>query len=284
MTKVAARDGTTLAVHTGSNREGASGPPLLCIPGGPGRASAYMENLGGLDASRTLLLLDNRGTGLSELPSNRDSLRLDRLPDDVEDVRVALGLDPVDVLGHSAGCAVALLHAARHPAAVRRLVLVTPTGRVFGWAPDDLAGIRATRSGEDWYAEASAAQAALDDDPRLARHLEPVTRPFWYARWDERSQAHAAAGAQQMSLRAYAGFRPEGDYDVDAARDSLREITAEVLIVVADGDAVTGVSVADKYCAVLPHCRTVVVPGAGHYPWVDEPEFFRDAVEQFLLG
>ena len=49
---VAARDGTTLAVHTGSNREGASGPPLLCIPGGPGRASAYLENLGGLDASR----------------------------------------------------------------------------------------------------------------------------------------------------------------------------------------------------------------------------------------
>jgi pimeloyl-ACP methyl ester carboxylesterase len=209
---------------------------------------------------------------------------LDRLPDDVEDVRLALGLEPVDVLAHSAGCAVALLHAARHPAAVRRLVLVTPSGRVFGWAPDDLDAIRAARSDEAWYAEAAEAQAALDEDPRLARHLEPITRPFWYARWDERAQGHAAAGTRQMSMRAYAGFRPDGDYDVDAARGSLRGVKADVLIVVGERDAVTGVSVADKYCALLPHCQRVVVPNAAHYPWVDEPDAFRDVVERFLVG
>ena len=279
MRHLAARDGTQLAIH-----EVGDGPPLLCVPGGPGRAAEYLENLGGLTKTRKLLLLDNRGTGSSELPADRDSLRLDRLPDDIEDVRLALGLDPMDVLAHSAGCAVALLHAARHPNAVRRLVLVTPSGRVFGWTPDDLDTIRGARSGEPWYAEAAEAQAALDDDPRLARHLEPVTRPFWYARWDEREQAHAAGGSRQMSMRAYAGFRPEGDYDVDAARESLRGITADVLVVVGERDGVTGVSVADKYCALLPHSRRVVLPEASHYPWVDEPDSFRDVVDQFLVG
>jgi pimeloyl-ACP methyl ester carboxylesterase len=277
--RLPARDGTKLAVH-----ENGEGPALLCIPGGPGRASEYLENLGGLSESRRLLLLDNRGTGASELPADRDSLRLDRLPDDVEDVRVAFDLAPVDVLAHSAGCAVALLHAARHPEAVRRLVLVTPSGRVFGWAPDDHEAIRATRKDEPWYPEAADAQAALDENPRLARELEGLTRPFWYARWDERAQAHAAAGTRQMSMRAYAGFRPAGDYDVDAARESLRGITADVLIVVGERDAVTGVSVADKYRALLPHCERVVVPNAAHYPWVDEPNTFRDLVEHFLVG
>ena len=279
MRHVAARDGTQLAIH-----EVGDGPPLLCVPGGPGRAAAYLEELGGLTKTRKLLLLDNRGTGSSELPADRDSLRLDRLPDDIEDVRLALGPDPIDVLAHSAGCAVALLHAARHPDAVRRLVLVTPSGRVFGWTPDDLDTIRGARSHEPWYAEAAEAQAALDDDPRLARHLEPVTRPFWYARWDEREQAHAAAGTRQMSMRAYAGFRPEGDYDVEAARESLRGITAEVLVVVAERDAVTGVSVADRYCSLLPHSRRAVVPDASHYPWVDQPAAFSDVVAAFLVG
>jgi pimeloyl-ACP methyl ester carboxylesterase len=275
--KMTARDGTTLALH-----EMGSGSPLLCIPGGPGRAASYLENLGGLSDSHTLLLLDNRGTGASELPADRDSLRLDRLPEDLEDVRIALDLNPADVLAHSAGCAIALLHAARHPHAVRRLVLVTPSGRTFGWAPDDLESIRATRAGEDWYAEAAEAQLALDEEPRLARELEPITRPFWYTRWDDRAQAHAAAGAREMSMRAYAGFRPGPDYDVDAARESLKSITADVLIVVADRDAVTGVSVADKYSALLPRCATVVVPNSGHYPWVDEPDVFRAHVERFV--
>jgi len=130
---IGARDGTRLAVH-----EVGTGPALLCIPGGPGRASAYLENLGGLDATHTLQLLDNRGSGDSELPGDRGSLAFPRLADDIEDVRLALSLDPADVLGHSAGCPVALLHAARYPDAVRKLVLVTPSGRPFGWAADDL--------------------------------------------------------------------------------------------------------------------------------------------------
>src|SRR3954468_10524299 len=114
---IEARDGTSLAVH-----DVGGGPGVLCVPGGPGRASAYLEDLGGLDDTHTLHLLDNRGTGLSELPDDRSSLQLDRLPDDLEDIRQARDLEPADVLAHSAGSPVALLHAARPGAAVGRLV------------------------------------------------------------------------------------------------------------------------------------------------------------------
>jgi pimeloyl-ACP methyl ester carboxylesterase len=275
---LAARDGVKLAVH-----DVGSGPSLLCIPGGPGRASEYLEDLGGLSASHTLHLLDSRGTGASELPADRASLRLDRLPDDVEDVRAALGLDPADVIAHSAGCPVVLQHAAQHPDAVRRLVLVTPSGRAFGWEADDLEAIRAERAAEDWYDEASEAQAFLETaSPRLRNELERLTRPFWYGRWDERAQAHAASGDQQMSLRANAGYMPGPDYDVDAARESLRSIRAEVLVVVGTRDALTGVTVADRFVATIPKVEVAVVPGAGHFPWVDEPGAFANAVTHFL--
>src|SRR4051795_6462841 len=100
-----APDGTRLAVHVVG-----AGPPLVCVPGGPGRASAYLEDLAGLSASRTLLRLDMRGTGLSELPEDRDSLKFTRLADDVEAFRQERGLETIDLLGHSAGCLVSLVY------------------------------------------------------------------------------------------------------------------------------------------------------------------------------
>lgn len=280
MRQVTAADGTRLAVH-----ERGEGSGLLCVPGGPGRAAAYLEDLGGLDRTRRLLLLDNRGSGASELPADRDSLQFTRLADDLEEVRHALALEPADVLGHSAGTAVALLHAARHGDAVRRLVLVTPSGRVFGLAPTDLDDIRSRRSGEPWYAEAAeAAELVESANPRLRSELERAMRPLFYGRWDERTQAHAASADEQVSLRAAAGYPPGPDYDADAARRSLGDITARVLIVVGELDALTGTVVGDELAGLIPDAKVATVPGAGHFPWVDEPEAFRAAVEEFLAG
>lgn len=278
MRRLASRDGIALAVH-----DVGSGPSVLCVPGGPGRASAYLDDLGGLATTHTLHLLDNRGTGASELPADRDSLRMERLPDDVEDVRTALALEPADVLGHSAGCPVVLLHAARHPSVVRRLVLVTPSGRPFGWTPDDLDDIRATRRDEDWYAEASEAQAALETaSPRVRGELEKLTRPFWYGRWDEQTQTHGAGADHQMSLRASAGYVPGPDFDVEAAQQSLKQIEAETLVVVGERDALTGAAVGEKFANAIPRAEVAVVPAAGHFPWVDEPAAFVSVVRDFL--
>lgn len=280
MRAVTAADGCRLAVHAVG-----AGPPLLCVPGGPGRAAEYLEDLGGLSASRELLLLDNRGTGASELPEDRDSLQMPRLADDIEDVRLAFELSPVDVLGHSAGCPVALLHASRRPDAVRRLVLVTPSGRPFGWPADDVDAIRAARSGEPWFADAAEAQEAMEHaNPRMRSLLEKETRPFWYGRWDERAQRHAAGADTQMSLRANAGYPPGPDYDPIAARESLRSVRAEVLVVVGEHDALTGVAVAQCFAELLPNAAVATIAGAGHFPWVDEPAAFCRAVEDFLSG
>ena len=81
-----ADDGTRLAVHTAGTAEGA-GDPLVCLPGGPMLDSAYLRDLGGLAAHRTLTRLDLRGTGGSETPSAPASYRCDRQVADVEAVR-----------------------------------------------------------------------------------------------------------------------------------------------------------------------------------------------------
>src|SRR5215471_16344618 len=121
MRRFASYDGTELGYRVLGD-----GPPLVCLPGGPGRASEYLGDLGGLGKSRQLILLDPRGVGLSADPADPATFRVDRLVNDVESLRVHLGLDRMDLLAHSAGSVLATLYAAAHPEHLSALILVTP--------------------------------------------------------------------------------------------------------------------------------------------------------------
>ena len=94
----ASYDGTELAYRVLGD-----GPPLVCLPGGPGRAAGYLGDLGGVSASRQLILLDPRGVGLSADPADPATLRVDLLVRDVDALRAHLGLERIDLLAHSAG-------------------------------------------------------------------------------------------------------------------------------------------------------------------------------------
>ena len=272
-------DGTRLAYT-----EVGSGPRLVCIAGGPGRASAYLEDLGGLSEHRTLVLLDNRATGRSEVPADPSSLRFDRLAEDVEALRLHLGEERIDLLGHSAGCIVAQAYAAAHPDRLGALLLVTPSDRLQGGTRADLPAIRAARRDEPWYAEAAEAQEALTDAAPVERTaLTRATRPFLYGRWDERTQAHAASADAQLDRRAELGFGAGLDEagDPELVR-ALGGVRVPVLVVGAERDGATGVASVQAVADCFPDARSAVVAGAGHFPWVDEPAAFRAVVDRFL--
>jgi proline iminopeptidase len=272
-----AADGTRLGFHVIG-----SGPPVVCVPGGPGRASAYLEDLAGLSETHTLLRFDLRGTGVSELPEDRGSLSFPRLADDLEDLRIARGLETIDLVAHSAGCFVALVYAARYPDRLSRLVLLTPSARGFGHPEDDITAIRASRSGEPWYAAAAAVEAEVAMAPPHRRdrpHRE--LRVFSYGQWDERAQAHAASTDSQMSLRAMAAFGSPS-FDGEQFLAALKAYSGPALIVVGSLDGATGVEAGYVIAAALPNARVTEIAGAGHYPWVDHPDELRDLLVSFL--
>ena len=279
MSSFTAPDGTRLAY-----REVGQGPPLVCLAGGPGRASAYLEDLAGLSRERTLVVLDTRATGHSEVPADPASLRFDRLAGDVEALREHLGLEQLDLLAHSAGCLVAMAWASAHPGRVGSLVLLTPTDRLHGGQRADLPAIRLQFADQPWYADATDALDALADaPPSQQQQLVRQTRPFFYGVWDERTQAHAATADQQSSKRAELGFGAGLDnVDLGALVAGLGAVTAPVLVLGGGRDALTGVASVALVAASFPAARQVVLPDAGHFPWVDAPDAFRGAVGAFL--
>ncbi|MGI5423424.1 alpha/beta fold hydrolase [Streptomyces sp. CA-179760] len=273
-----ATDGTRLACHIRGE-----GEPLVVLPGGPMRASAYLGNLGGLDAHRQLVLLDLRGTGRSEIPADPETYRCDRLVDDVEALRRHLGLERMDVLAHSAGGSLAMLYAARHPDRLGRLALVTTTPWALGLpatAEDRLAAAR-LREPEPWFTDAFLAFEAW-----LAGtgDFDPVFLPFFYGRWDDAAQAHADREEGETNDDAADLYGADGAYDPDTTRTALARVTAPVLVLAGEVDGGPRPGLARHAAEAFPAGEFAVQPGAGHYPWLDDPAWFVRRVTAFLSG
>ncbi|MDX3235212.1 alpha/beta hydrolase [Streptomyces sp. ME03-5709C] len=270
-------DGTRLAYHVLG-----SGRPLVCLPGGP-QDSVYLGDLGGLSAHRRLIRPDLRGTGLSGLPDDLASCRCDRLVDDVEALREHLGLDRMDVLAHSAGANIAVRYAARHPARVGALVLVAPSVRAVG-IPVAGALRRETallRRDEPWFAEAFAALEAVVAGDATADRWQALA-PFSYGRWDEAARAHQAAEREQTRDEVVAAFGAEGAFDPDGTRAALGRLAAPVLLLAGQVDLGAPPAAVAEFAGLFPDAALAVQPGAGHFPWLDDPGRFVAAVAEFL--
>jgi proline iminopeptidase len=259
------------------------GPPLVCLPGGPGRAADYLGDLGGLDRWRQLILVDPRGVGSSADPADPATFRADRLVADVEALREQLGLDQLDLLAHSAGCVLATLYAAAHPQRLSRLILVTPGLAAIGGAgtEDRIRAALARRADESWYPTALPAMEQMMAGTLTAEAYQ-ASRPFFYRRWDEQAQAHALAGMSPRHQAARDGYFAGITLDPPATRAALVALTAPVLLYAGEWDALVTPASVQEAAGVFTDATVVVQPEAAHYPWLDDPAAFTAAVTGFL--
>jgi pimeloyl-ACP methyl ester carboxylesterase len=272
-----APDGTTLAY-----RSIGEGDPLVCLPGGPMQDSAYLGDLGGLARHRRLVVLDSRGTGESAVPEDTGSYRCDRQVGDVEALREHLGLHRIDLLGHSAGTNLAVQYAARHPDAVSRLILVTPS--LIGVGIPVTGELRREtaqlRKNEPWFPAAAAALGAIGAGQGTDADWAALT-PLRYGRWDAAAQRHHAEFGDRINLAAAEVFAAEGAFTPEATRAALATFPAPVLLLAGQFDLNSPPPAVAEYAALFPDATLVVQPEAGHQPWLDDPERFVASVVRF---
>ncbi|WBB69410.1 alpha/beta hydrolase [Micromonospora sp. WMMD812] len=271
-------DGTRLGYH----RTG-EGAPLVCLPGGPMLASDYLGDLGGLSAHRSLVLLDPRGAGASAVPADPASYRCDRQVSDVEALRVHLGLTHLDLVAHSAGASLALLYAARHPDRVGRLALVTPSPRPVGLEISDLdrRELAELRRDEPWFPDASAAFERIWSGDATEADWDAI-EPFSHGRWDAARQAYCARMASDRNGDAARVYYSPGAFEPDAVRSAVAHLPAPVLLLAGGLDVGLPPKRAAEYAGLFPRAELAVQPGAGHFPWLDDPESFVATMAGFL--
>lgn len=259
------------------------GPPLVCLPGGPGRSVEYLGDLGGLDRARRLILLEPRGVGATADPLDPATLRVDRLVNDVEALRVHLGLEDMDLLAHSAGAVLATLYAAAFPERLSSLILVTPGLAAVGVYGSELeiAAALERRAAEPWYRGARAAlEKIMGGD--LSLDAFRASRPLLYGAWSEAAQAHAMLGMSERYVAAREGYFADVTLDTAATRAALMKLTGPVLLYGGELDPMVTPGVVQEAAPSFHDATVIVQPGAAHFPWVDEPAGFAANVGSFL--
>jgi pimeloyl-ACP methyl ester carboxylesterase len=267
-------------------RKMGTGPVVVCHPGGPGFSSSYFADLAGLWERFTLVMLNPRGTGGSDRPSNANAYQIDDYVADVEELRGHLGEERLLLLGHAHGGVVAQVYASAYPERVRRLVLVSSLAR-FGQEQE--AAMRAgmdKRSGEPWYPDAVAAldeeqEVTLVDDRQLT-DLFFREIPLFFAHYGAVEAGYAdTLRSETINADAMKLFN-EKIFKTFDLRDRLPSITAPTLVMTGDDDFICGPVCAADISSAIPGAREVIVGDSGHLVFVEQPQAFHDEVADFL--
>ena len=275
------RDGRSLAY-----RRTGEGPVLVCHGGGPGFSSLYLGDLAGLGDELELVLLDPRGTGGSTKPSDSRAYAIEDYVSDLEELREHLGLARMQLFGHSHGGIVAIAYAARHPERVERLILANSLAR---FSPEQEAAMAAAveaHAAEPWYEDARAALEAeeageFETDEELAE-LSLSEFPFYFARYGDKERAYVAMlVADKPNADALRLFNQDQVPTFDL-RPELPQIAAPTLVITGEQDFITGPLSAAELSEAIAIVETVLIPGCGHFSFVEAPEAFRDSLLAFL--
>ena len=255
-------DGTRLAVQVSGPPPSASPRTPVLLLAGQANSHHWWDGLReDLDADRTTVTLDWRGTGASDAPDTPYGTPL--LAGDAVAVLDALGLERVDVYGTSMGGRVAQWLAADHPERVRRLVLgcTSPGGP-----------LAAERSPQ-------VRRALADPDQERARAalVDLMVPPEWVAAHGEPTTVLGDPG-----MAPYARGRHLVCSNRHDAWDALPRITAPALVLHGDADAMAPVTNAGLLGERIRDARVHVLAGARHAYFLHRREESAELVRDFL--
>jgi proline iminopeptidase len=260
-----------------------AGPPLLAIHGGLGLDHSYFEPwLDPLESGFQLIYPDLRGEGRSADVADSE-FTLDKMIDDLEALRTALGIKRWAVLGHSYGGFLAQAYALKYSDAVAGLILAdtSPAPRLISraaarqWLAARMTPTIAAASGEiARLADRSAPEGGDEEFKALWHAVLPV--------YFDAPPPEALISADRIFYREHAfvlGARLTDGFDT---RSALAKLTIPTLILVGERDAILPLSHSEALAKAIPGARLLVFDHSGHFPFVEEPARFVAAIRAFL--
>jgi pimeloyl-ACP methyl ester carboxylesterase len=238
-------------------RQAGSGPPVLVLHGWGAKIEAVDPIIRGLSARLTAYAVDLPGFGETGLPP--EPWGVVDYADWTRALMDQLGLERPSIVAHSNGGRIAIHLAAHHPERVDKLILV------------DSAGIRPNR-GLRYSRRVALAKTAK----HAARVLGPPGRAL-----QQRVFARTASSD-------YASAGPLRPTFVKLVNQDLTEllprVRASTLLIWGDQDDSTPVSDGETMERLIPDAGLVVLKGAGHFSYIDQPQRFARVAAHFLAA
>lgn len=272
-------EGAGLVPDGGTMRER---PVAMVVHGGPGGDhSGFKPAFSPLARHMQLVYFDHRGQGRSAR-GDPDRYTLDENVADMEALRRHLGLGPVVSIGTSYGGMVAMAHAARHPEAVAKLVLVV-TAAHAGFI-ERAQRILDERGTPEQRRVCERLWAGTFADPaQLAEYYE-VMAPLYARRHDPAAAAATRGRVSHAPEPLNRAFGPGGTLRRMDLRPELGRIAAPTLVIAGRHDWICAPEFSVEIAGLILGARLEVFEESSHSVRVDEPERLVSAIAGFVAG
>jgi pimeloyl-ACP methyl ester carboxylesterase len=220
---------------------------------------------------------DLLGRGYSDRPRARYDLEL--FDHQLRDLIRALALEvPVDIVGLSMGGAIAVGFTDRHPASVRRLVLIDPAGystkgpRGTGILQVPLLGeILMATVGRRLLMSSLASDVKAENHQRMAEELSELAR-----RYRIQTQYNGFWRALLSTIR----HGPIRGMAATYARVGRHD--RQVLLIWGREDRTVPFGLSEEVCKAIPRAEFHAVEGAAHAPHLERPDVVNPILIDFL--
>lgn len=255
------------------------GPPVLLVHGITSSSRTWKSVMPRLAETHTVIAPDLLGHGRSAKPQGDYSLGA--YASGMRDLLVALDVEKVNVVGHSLGGGVAMQFAYQFPDRISRLVLVDTGGIGREVNP----ALRAAALPGAEFVLPLLFTPTLHDAGLKVRNFFAGFGIHGNADVEGVAEGFASlteADARRAFINTVRSVIDPTGQRVSAA-DRLY-LTAEIpsLIVWGDRDRIIPVAHADLAHELMPGSRLEIFPGAGHFPFNDDPDRFIRIFEEFI--
>jgi len=256
-------------------------PAAFVIHGGPGGEHSELKMaFAPLSDRLQLVYFDHRGQGRSARGDIAKYV-LDENVEDMEALRLHLGLGPIVSIGTSYGGMVAMAHAARHPASVSHLVLVVTAAHAgFHARARQIVAERGTPEQKSVCEELWAGK--LETAEQVRRFFD-LMGPLYSRKYDP-SLAKIARARGILSPDALnRAFAPGGFLRSFDLRPELGAITAPTLVLAGRHDWICPPEFSEEIHRLIPGSDLRIFEESSHSIRNDEPQKLRDAIAGFLV-
>jgi proline iminopeptidase len=275
------------------------GEPLMIVHGGPGASHDYfLPYLLPLARHNKLIFIDERGSGRSQKIEDVSRYTVESMVEDVEAVRQALGLGKISLLGHSYGGCVAQAYALKYQRNLSHLILgstfssTKAINEVFVHMKEKMAPELRDRinkmEAEGLYGHGKEYEQHRYTNEYMIAAWGEGYFPYLYqnrpdANYDPVANGNTAWDLYREMWGSHGEFIIDGNLRSVEYTDRLATIKVPTLVLVGDHDE-SDPAMSQVMHEKIAGSKLVIFPKAGHMTFVDQPDMFVKAVEDFLGG
>lgn len=263
------------------HRSFGEGVPILLINGGPGfNSEGFLPLAKELSKKNKVIIYDQRGSGRSYLKSlNNETITLNLMVSDIENLRIELQIKDWIVMGHSFGGMLSTYYASKHPDKVRGLILSSSGGMDLNILGSSSINERLTSQQQDSFSFWSQ-RVQSGDTSKYARYKRGLFLAPAYLQ--DKSYVPVVAerltqGNMALNGLVWSNMRAI-NFDTKAA---MADFQKPVLIVHGAFDVVP-LEIAEESHELFPRSKLVILENSSHYGWLDQPTEYFGAIFHFL--